>query len=132
MSREACCGDVSPDVPDEGLIELATGPSPCSMSAYPALDIAAGAPFLAFFRPSSGKSGTSTSLLLAFGFFALRLSRGAGGDASVGALRLRVVGLRCVGGDPVSVVEDGDASVFVVSALSLAAEARVTLCDMSK
>ena len=74
----------------------------------------------------------SASLLPALGLLLLRLSRCVGGWASADALRLRVVGLRCVGGDAVSVVDDGDACVFVVSALSLAAEARVTLCDMGK
>ena len=50
---------------------------------------------------------------------------------SAAALRLRGAGVVWVGGVAVAVVV-GDACVVFVSALSLAAEARVTLCDMGK
>ena len=102
------------------------------MPSYPALDIAAAALFLLFFRPPSGESGVSTSLLPPRALLVLRVSRWEWGGVSAGALRLRVVVVRVVGGDPVSVVDDGDACVLELSAWSLAAEARVTLCDMGK
>ena len=48
-------------------------------------------------------------------------------------LRLDGGGGGClVGGEPASVAVDGEACVVVGSALSLAAEERVTLCDMGK
>lgn len=125
-SRGTCCGDVSPDVPDDG----------------PALDIAADF-FLPFFS-SAGVAGASGSMGVSAcdprTRLLLRVSRAelAGVAASVeGALRLR----EPVGGGagvPASVAVAGDAWVsgwwwlaVVGSALSLAEE-RVTLGDMGK
>ena len=130
-SLGAWFGDVSPDVPEEGLSESAMGSISASACAYPALDIAAAALFRCLLLPCSGASGTSGSTGSPFGLLVLRLSFWVGGDASAGALRLREAEVRRVGGDAVSVVDGGDAWVVVRSALSLA-EARVTLCDMGK
>ena len=127
-SRGACCGDVSPEVPEDGLLASAACSWFCSISTYPALDIAAAELFLPFFRTSSGESRASNLLSPPRGLLVFRVSRWACGGASAEALRLRVMGERCIGGDPVSVAEEG----VVLSALSLAAEARVTLCDMGK
>ena len=74
-SRGACCGDVSPEVPEDGLPESVMPLAVRSMSTYPALDIAAAAPFLPLVRTSSGESGVSNSVGAALGFLVRRVSR---------------------------------------------------------
>jgi len=121
-SRGACCGDVSPDVPEDG----------------PALDMSAAAgALLLFLRSSTGVAGASGSLLLLLpprAFLGFRVGCACDGGSGA-ALRLRDAGGgRALGGEPASVAVDGEACVVLVlvSALSLAADERVTLCDMGK
>lgn len=76
--------------------------------AYPALDISAAALFRRLLRPSSGASGDTVSFRSPRALLVLRVSLGEGGDASVGALRLREAEGRRVGGEVFSVAVDGD------------------------
>lgn len=118
-SRAVCCGEVSPDMPED----------------CPALDMSAGAAaFLPLLRSSAGVTGASGSALLPpRALLGFRFGGWACGGASAAALRLReAAGGGRVGGEPASVAVDGEASVAWLSALSLAAEERVTLCDMGK
>lgn len=126
-SRAVCCGDVSGELPDEG----------------PTLDISAGAAdafFLLLFRLSAGVAVVSVSLCSALPPRARLLGLRAGwlcAGESIAALRLReaaLVGGRVVdGGEPASVaVVAGEPCVVFVSALTLAAEERVTLWDICK
>ena len=107
-SLGAWFGEVSPDVPEEGLPESAMRSVSASGCAYPALDIAAAAPFRLLLRPSSGASGVANSMGSPLCLLVLRASFGEGGDASAGALRLREVEGRRVGGDVFSLTVEDD------------------------
>lgn len=132
LSLAGFCGEVSPDVLDDGLLGSVMSSPLLRLLPYPALDIAAAVDFLLrFFGASVGSGASGSSLSSARERLVLLWSLWvAAGDCSVeAALRLRVrvgavgvlsVGL-CVGG-----------SLGELSAASLAADERVTLCDIGK
>jgi hypothetical protein len=116
---------------DDGLLGSVMSSPLLRLLPYPALDIAAAVDFLLRFLGASAGSGASSSSLSSGRERLLFLwSLWVAGDCSVeAALRLRVrvgavgvvsVGL-CVGG-----------SLGELSAASLAADERVTLCDIGK
>ena len=123
-SRGACCGEVSPELAEDG----------------PALDMSAAvaAALLPGLRSPTGVAAVSGAALMPpRALLVFRLGCAWGDVGSAAALRLRVGGWR-IGGEPGSVavlVVEGEAWVIglaVLSAESLAAEERVTLCDMGK
>lgn len=133
------CGDVSPDVLEDGLLGSVMSSAFLRLLPYPAPDIAAVVDFFLRFLGVSSDSGASEGGggcwdSSARGRLTLLVSLRLVGDWSVGAaLRLRVeavgFGVSLVGsfgGGMESLVEGG------LSAASLAADERVTLCDIGK
>ena len=132
LSMARFCGELSPDVLDDvGLLGPVMSSPLLRLLPYPALDIAAAVDFLLrFFGASTDSGASSSSLSSGRERLVFLWSLWVAGDCSVeAALRLRVrveavgvvsVGL-CVGG-----------SLGELSAASLAADERVTLCDIGK
>jgi len=131
LSLAGFCGELSPDVLDDGLLGSVMSSPLLRLLPYPALDIAAAVDFLLRVLGASADSGASSS---SFSSGRERLvllwSLWFAGDCSAeAALRLRVrVG--AVGVVLVGLLVGG--SLGELSAASLAADERVTLCDIGK
>ena len=133
LSLARFCGELSPDVLDDvGLLGSVMSSPLLRLLPYPALDIAAAVDFLLRFFGASADSGASSSpLLSARERLVLLWSFESGGDCSVeAALRLRVRVVVAVGVVLVGLFVGG--SLGELSAASLAADERVTLCDIGK
>jgi hypothetical protein len=116
---------------DDGLLGSVMSSPLLRLLPYPALDIAAAVDFLLrFLGASAGSGASSSSSSSGLERLVFLWSLWVAGDCSVeAALRLRVrVG--AVGGVSVGLCVGG--SLGELSAASLAADERVTLCDIGK